>query len=127
MGFPREKALRTFESGASPASDPVAIHVLASCGWVREGLPLCPVGDSGTGTSFLLIALGTEAAMAGSRVKYVLAAQLVSELVEAAAEELLTRTIARYGRGGLLCTDELGGREPDRRGAKLLLPVPDGA
>ncbi|WP_354534178.1 MULTISPECIES: ATP-binding protein [unclassified Nonomuraea] len=32
----------------------------------QEGLPLCLIGDSGTGTSHLLIALGTEAAMAGT-------------------------------------------------------------
>jgi DNA replication protein DnaC len=37
---------------------------------VKNGLPLCLIGDSGTGKSHLLIALGTEAEMAGYRVKY---------------------------------------------------------
>jgi DNA replication protein DnaC len=50
-------------------------------------LPLCLIGDSGTGKSDLLIALGTEAAMAGHRVRYVLATKLVNELVEAADEK----------------------------------------
>ncbi|MGH3292551.1 MAG: ATP-binding protein [Trebonia sp.] len=44
-----------------------------TCDWVRKGLPLCLIGDSGTGKSHLLIALGTEAAMAGFRVRYTLA------------------------------------------------------
>ena len=54
--------------------------------------------------------------MAGYRVKYVLATKLVNELVEAADEKHLTKTIARYGRVDLLCTDELGCMELDRRG-----------
>jgi DNA replication protein DnaC len=40
-------------------------------------------GGSGTGKSHLLIALGTEAAMAGYRVRYTLAVKLANELVEA--------------------------------------------
>jgi DNA replication protein DnaC len=44
----------------------------------------------------------------GRRVKYVLAAKQVNELVEAADEKQLSRTIARYGRVDLLCLDELG-------------------
>lgn len=61
--------------------------------------------------------------MAGDRVKYVLATKLVNELVEAAAEKQLTETIARRGRVGLLCIDELGCMELDRRGAELLFQV----
>jgi hypothetical protein len=58
--------------------------------------------------------------MAGSRVKYTLATKLVNELVEAADDLVLTKTIARYGRVDLLCIDELGYMELDRRGAELL-------
>lgn len=95
----------------------------AKCEWIKKSLPLCLIGDSGTGKSHLLIALGTEAAMAGYRVKYVLATKLVNELVEAADEKQLTKTIARYGRVDLLCIDELGYMELDRRGAELLFQV----
>lgn len=71
----------------------------------------------------MLIALGTEAAMAGYRVKCALATKLVNELVEAADEKQLSKTIARYGRVDLLCIDELGYMELDRRGAELLFQV----
>jgi hypothetical protein len=57
------------------------------------------IGDSGTGKSHLLIALGTEAAISGFRVKYTMATKLAHELVEAADEKTLSKTIARYGRG----------------------------
>jgi hypothetical protein len=46
--------------------------------------------------------------MAGYRAKYALAARPAHELVEAADEKILTKTIARYGRVDLLCIDELG-------------------
>lgn len=52
--------------------------------------------------------LGTEAAMKGCRVRYTLATKLSNELVEAADEKQLNKTITRYGRVDLLCIDELG-------------------
>jgi DNA replication protein DnaC len=121
--FPREKSLRAFDFEANGNVDAAVIHTLATCEWVKKGLPLCLIGDSGTGKSHLLIALGTEAAMAGFRVRYTLATKLVNELVEAADEKVLTKTIARYGRVDLLCIDELGYMELDRRGAELLFQV----
>ncbi len=121
--FPREKSLRAFEFDANENIDPATIHTLAKCEWVKKGQPLCLIGDSGTGKSHLLIALGTEAAMTGYRVKYILATTLANELVEAADEKIFSKTIARYGRVDLLCIDELGYMQLDRRGAELLFQV----
>lgn len=122
-GFPREKWLGDFDFEANPNINPATIHTLATSAWVRAGQPLCLIGDSGTGKSHLLIALGTAAAEAGFRVKYTLATKLVNELVEAADEKVLAKTIARYGRVDLICVDELGYMELDRRGAELLFQV----
>jgi DNA replication protein DnaC len=121
--FPRDKSLRTFNFDADPNVDPAVVHTLASCDWVKKGLPLCLIGDSGTGKSHLLIALGNEAAMAGFRVRYVLATKLVNELVEAADDKILAKTIARYGGVDVLCIDELGYMELGKRGAELLFQV----
>ena len=90
---------------------------------MAAGQPFCLIGDSGTGKSHLLIGLGTAAAENGYRVRYVTAAALVNELVEAADDKILCRTIARYGRVDLLCLDELGYLQLDRRGAELLFQV----
>ncbi|MFD8483603.1 IS21-like element helper ATPase IstB [Kitasatospora sp. NPDC059673] len=122
-GFPRDKSLRTFDFDANPNIDPAVINTLASCEWIKKSQPLCLIGDSGTGKSHMLIALGTEAAMQGYRVRYTLATKLVNELVEAADEKQLNKTIARYGRVDLLCIDELGYMELDRHGAELLFQV----
>ncbi|GFG54774.1 hypothetical protein MAGR_62150 [Mycolicibacterium agri] len=89
----------------------------------QQGQPLCLIGDSGTGKSHLLIALGTAAAERGFRVRYTLATRLVNELVEAADDKQLTKTINRYGRVDLLLLDELGYMELDKRGAELLFQV----
>ncbi|MGC0367242.1 DNA replication protein DnaC [Rhodococcus sp. 27YEA15] len=102
-GFPREKWLAKFDFDANPNINPATIGALATGDWIRKGQPLCLIGDSGTGKSHLLIGLGAAAAEHGYRVKYVLATRLVNELVEAADEKQLARTIARYGRVDLLC------------------------
>lgn len=122
-GFPREKWLADFNFEANPAINAATIHTLAKGDWIRKGEPLCLIGDSGTGKTHLLIALGTAAAQQGFRVRYTLATKLVNELVEAADERQLAKTIARYGRVDLLCIDELGYMQLDRRGAEMLFQV----
>src|SRR4030095_3261071 len=49
--------------------------------------------------------------------------KLANELVDAADEKTLSKTIARYGRVDLLCIDELGYMQLDRRGAEPLFQV----
>ena len=120
---PRRNGSGDFDFDANPNITAATIHTLAAGDWIRRGDPLCLIGDSGTGKSHLLIGLGTAAAEKGYRVKYALATKLVNELVEAADEKQLARTIARYGRVDLPWVDELGYMELDRRGAELLFQV----
>lgn len=108
---------------SEPNINQATINTLATGDWIRKGQPLCLIGDSGTGKSHLLIGLGTAAAEKGFRVRYILATRLVNELVEAEDEKQLAKTIARYGRVDLLCIDELGYMELDKRGAELLFQV----
>jgi DNA replication protein DnaC len=92
-GFPRDKRIEEFDFDANPNVNPAVIHQLASCAWVKAGHPLCLIGDSGTGKSHLLIGLSTAAAEAGNRVRYTLASKLGDELVEAADDKQLSKTI----------------------------------
>ncbi|WP_411285329.1 ATP-binding protein, partial [Lapillicoccus sp.] len=94
--FPRTKRLETFDTTALPDLPPATLAHLASGTWIDKGQPLVLLGDSGTGKTHLLIALGTAAAEQGRRVRYVTTAALVNELVEAADDKHLSRVIGRY-------------------------------
>lgn len=122
-GFARPKRLEEFDYTANPAVAAEVIGTLADPAWVKAGQPLVLLGDSGTGKSHLLIGIGTAIAEAGLKVRYTTCANLVNELVEAADEHHLTKTIARYGKVDLLCLDEFGYLELDPAGAKLLFQI----
>ena len=96
---------------------------LADGAWITAGEPVVLLGDSGTGKTHLLIALGTAAAEAGRRVRYVTTAALVNELVEAADSKQLSRVVGRYSRLDLLCLDEVGYVHLDAHGAELLFQI----
>jgi DNA replication protein DnaC len=121
--FPRVKRLDGFDLGAAPGVNPATLAALASCAWIDHSQPLVLLGDSGTGKSHLLIGAGIAACEQGRSVRYVTTAALVNELVEAADERTLAKTIGRYGRLDLLCCDELGYLHLDPRGAELLFQV----
>ena len=63
------------------------------------------------------------ACQAGRSVRYVTAAGLVNELVEAQDAHQLSKIVGRYGRYELLLVDELGYLHLDPRGAELLFQV----
>jgi DNA replication protein DnaC len=121
--FPRLKRLSEFRLEAAPSIKPAVFSALCGLGFLDAGEPVVLLGDSGTGKSHLLIGLGVAACEQGRRVRYVTAAQLVNELVEAADERRLSRLVARYGRLDLLCLDELGYVKLDSRGAELLFQI----
>jgi DNA replication protein DnaC len=121
--FPRTKRLSDFDHTRIPDLTPATLADLAAGSWIDRGEPLVLLGDSGTGKTHLLIALGACAAEAGRRVRYLTCAQLVNELAEAADDKQLTRVLGRYARLDLLCLDEIGYLTLDPRGAELLFQV----
>jgi len=121
--FPRPKRLEDFDATAIKDLPPATLAHLATGAWIDAGEPLVLLGDSGTGKTHLLIALGTAAAEQGRRVRYVTTAALVNELVEAADDKQLSRAVGRYARLDLLCLDEIGYVSLDPRGAELLFQI----
>lgn len=121
--FPRTKRLTDFDVSRVPDLPPATLAHLAGGGWIDAGEPLVLLGDSGTGKTHLLIALGTAAAEQGRRVRYVTTAALVNELVEAADDKHLSRVLGRYARLDLLCLDQVGYVTLDPRGAELLFQI----
>jgi DNA replication protein DnaC len=121
--FPRLKRLSEFNVDAVESIAPATLAHLASGAYMTAGEPIVLLGDSGTGKSHLLIALGVAACEQGRSVRYTTTAQLVNELVEAADDRQLSRVVGRYGRLDLLCLDELGYVQIDPRGAELLFQI----
>jgi DNA replication protein DnaC len=121
--FPRTKRLTDFDTSQVPDLPAATLANLAAGSWIDAGQPLVLLGDSGTGKTHLLIALGTAAAEQGRRVRYVTTAGLVNELSEAADDKQLSRVVARYARLDLLCLDEVGYVHLDSRGAELQFQV----
>ena len=95
--FPRAKRLAEFDLGATPTIEPAVLTALAAGAWITAGEPVVLLGDSGTGKTHLLIGLGMAACEQGLRVRYVTAAALVNELVEAEDERELSKVVGRYG------------------------------
>ena len=81
------------------------------------------MGPSGVGKTHLANAIGQLACLRGYRVRFVLAADLVNDLVSGQARNTLQRRLAAYAAPDLLLIDELGYLSFDARGADLLYQV----
>ena len=95
----------------------------ATLDFVRERANVVFVGPSGVGKTHLANALGQLACLAGFRVRFTLAADLVNDLVGAQARNTLSRRLASWAAHDLLLIDELGYLSFDSRGADLLYQV----
>jgi DNA replication protein DnaC len=67
--FPRIKRLSEFNVDAVPGIRPAQLAVLATGAYMDAGEPVVLLGDSGTGKTHLLIALGVAACEHGRRVR----------------------------------------------------------
>ena len=93
--FPRSKRLSDFDHTALPDLPAATLAELAEGAWITAGEPVVLLGDSGTGKTHLLIALGTAAAEAGRRVRY----------VTTAGGPLAMASFAKPIRAGGLCAE----------------------
>jgi DNA replication protein DnaC len=119
---PPTKRLSEFNAGIARRSPSDLAH-LATGAYMTAGEPVALLGDSGTGTSHLLIGLGVAACEQGRSVRYT-TAHLVNDFVEAADNvRQLSRVVGGYGRLDLLCLDELGFVQIDPRGAEPLFQI----
>jgi DNA replication protein DnaC len=95
----------------------------ATLDFVRERSNVVFVGPSGVGKTHLANALGYLACIEGFRVRFVLAADLVNDLVASQSRNTLSKRLALWASFDLLLIDELGYLSFDARGADLLYQV----
>jgi DNA replication protein DnaC len=81
------------------------------------------LGPSGVGKTHLANAIGLLACQRGYRVRFVLAADLVNDLVAAAGRNTLNKRLAAWAAPDLLLIDEMGYLSFDARRADLLYQV----
>lgn len=75
------------------------------------------------GKTHLANAIGVLACLRGYRVRFILAADLVNDLVAAQVRNTLHRRLLAWGSPDLLLVDELGYLSFDNRGADLLYQI----
>ncbi len=69
------------------------------------------------------VGIGTAVAEAGLTVRYTTTSALVNELAEGDAARRLSSVIARHSKVDLLCLDEFGYLDLDKKGAHLLFQI----
>lgn len=122
-GFPVVKDLDTFNFSAIPSLSKQKVLELTRGAWVEEHSNCCLIGNAGTGKTHLAIALALAVCRLGRRVRFVTAANLVTQLEEAQQQHRLERVLAQLDRVELLVIDELGYLSFSRAGAELLFQV----
>jgi DNA replication protein DnaC len=122
-GFPRVKTFETFDFKRASHLPESRLRRLADGDYIRNAEPIIFLGEPGTGKTHLATALGVAAANTGASVRFVSAAGLVTELVEAKDAQHLGRVVARYARTDLLIMDELAYLPLARSDAELLFRV----
>ena len=121
--FPTVKSLDSFEFKAIPSVNKAQVLELARCEWIERRENVIALGPSGTGKSHVAQGLGLAACQQGMSVRFVTAAALVHELMEARDERRLMRLQKQLANQKLLIIDELGFVPLSKTGAELLFEL----
>jgi DNA replication protein DnaC len=120
---PRLKTLEDFDFSAAPQVSAARLQHLAEGHYLDRAEPIIFIGDSGTGKTHLATGLCVAACRQQKRARFITAAGLVNELVEAQQQHLLGRALQRWSRLDLIVLDEVGYVPFAQGGAELLFQV----
>ena len=120
--IPRMRTLDDFDFKVSPGSMP-QIRELAEGSYLDRAEPVLFLGDTGTGKTHLMTALCVQACRQRRRTRFISAASLINELVEAQRNGQLSRALNRWKKWELLAIDEMGYVPLEETGAELLFQV----
>lgn len=121
--FPYPKTLEDFEWEAAPSVDRAKVRDLSACRWVAHGQNILLLGPPGVGKTHLAVGLGHEAIKRGMKVKYVEAAVLMNQLVDAQARGGLESALKKVCAPHVLIVDELGYLPLEKKASHLFFQV----
>jgi DNA replication protein DnaC len=121
--FPQPKSLDDFDFTAQPSLSRTLVLELARCEYIARREPVILVGGPGTGKTHVAIGLAACACQRGKGVRFFRVTELVTQLLEAREERVLSRLQAQLARLDLLVLDEFGYVPASQTGAELLFDV----
>jgi len=121
--LPRVKTLEEFDFTKAPLIPAAKIRDLAQGGYIERSEPIILIGDCGTGKSHLATGLCLAACHQKRRVRFVTAAALVNELIEAKQNGQVKRMMLRWMKYDLIALDEVGYVPLADIGAEFLFQV----
>jgi DNA replication protein DnaC len=121
--LPRMKTLEEFDFAQAPHLPAAKIRELAEGGYIERSEPVVFIGECGTGKSHLASGLCVAACRQKRRARFVTAAALVNELMEAKQNHQVRKVMAKWQRFELLVIDEIGYVPLADVGAEFLFQV----
>jgi len=121
--FPAHKTLDGFDFTAQPSINKTLVCELARSQYLDHRENILLVGSPGTGKTHLATALGVEACAHGKKVRFFRVTELITQMMEARDERMLTRIKGQLAKLDLLILDELGYVPTGKLGAELLFDV----
>jgi len=121
--FPVLKTLDQFNFTWPDKINRLAVQNLFRLKFIEDKANSILVGGVGLGKSHLAIALGHAACLAGFRVRFATAVDIVNTLLAADKAGRLVQEMNKYTRPDLLVCDELGYLPIDKRGADMLFQI----
>lgn len=100
--------LEEIDFDPSRGLDRTAVMQLATCDYIRQGLPVIITGAAGTGKSYLATALGQQACMLGLRVRYFGLQKLFEEISLNRIAGSLPRFFDKMSATDLVIIDDFG-------------------
>jgi DNA replication protein DnaC len=116
-------AIDTYDFDYPDSIDRDLVSRALTLDFIRDKTNCVFVGPSGVGKTHLANAIGQLACLRGHRVRFVVAADLVNDLVAGQARNTLHRRLLAWAAPALLIIDELGYLSFDARGADLLYQI----